>query len=212
MSLSFIYQRHSVRKFKDEPVKDNDLMEILKAATYAPSGKNKQNWHFVIIKDKEKIKKIAQIVHEKTNYLASKVDDENLKQNFLKFLYYHTFFKDAPVLILAFAGPYPIGSDQILKIAGEDEALKRVISASPGIQNIAAAIENLMLAAAQLGYGTCWMTGPNYAVIEIEKFLEKEFLKEGYELVAMTPLGVPQESELKSPQRKPLSEVITIIE
>lgn len=32
-------------------------MKILQAATYAPSAKNRQNWHFVVIEDEDKIRK-----------------------------------------------------------------------------------------------------------------------------------------------------------
>ena len=59
--LEFIYKRHSVRNFTDEPVKEADLQAIFKAATYAPSGKNRQNWHFVLVKNKEKSAKVRRI-------------------------------------------------------------------------------------------------------------------------------------------------------
>lgn len=53
-SNDFIYARKSIRKFKDTPVPTKDLKEMIKAATYAPSGKNLQNWHFVVVSDREK--------------------------------------------------------------------------------------------------------------------------------------------------------------
>ncbi|KAB3537259.1 nitroreductase family protein [Alkaliphilus pronyensis] len=208
--LSFVYNRHSVRKFKKFAVAEEDIREIIKAATYAPSGKNAQNWHFVVIKNEGKINKIAEIIEDKTHELAKLADKEDLKKNLLKYLHYHTFFKYAPVLILVFAGPYPIPACDILMAANKTEEANRILKAAPGIQNIGAAMENLLLAAASLGYGTCWMTGPNYATSEIEQYIG--FKKEGYSLVAMTPLGVPEESELKSPTRKELDEVLTIID
>lgn len=209
--LDFIYKRHSVRKFKNDEVPNEDIKEILKAATYAPSGKNKQNWHFVVIKNKEMILKIAKIVENKNFELTEDLKDESMKNNFNKFVKYHTVFKNAPVLILIYCGPYPITGEAILsEIGAPEDEINDLRKISPGIQNIGATVENLLLAASNLGYGTCWMTGPMYANKEISEYVD--FKKEGYFLSAMTPLGVPEESELKSPSRKPLEEVITFID
>ena len=46
----------------------------------------------------------------------------------------------------------------------------------------------------------------------IINFNFQKFKKEGFYLAAMTPLGVPEESELKSPPRKPIDEIMTVIE
>lgn len=43
--------RRSVRKFKNELISENDLIEIIEAGMYAPSAGNEQAWQFVIIKD-----------------------------------------------------------------------------------------------------------------------------------------------------------------
>ncbi|QIB28028.1 nitroreductase family protein [Caloranaerobacter azorensis] len=209
--LDFIYKRHSVRKFKDIDVPIEDIKEIIKAGTYAPSGKNLQNWHFVVVKNKEKIEEMARIVERKNAELANYAKDEDTKKSFTKYLKYHTVFRNAPVVILVYAGPYPSTGLELLKEKGASkEELDAVILPNPGIQNIAAAMENILLAASSMGYGTCWMTGPNYASREITDYIG--FKKEGYFLAAMTPLGIPEEFELKSPPRKPLEEVMTIIE
>ena len=46
-----ILTRRSVRKYKSEPVKEDDLKIILEAARQAPSAGNKQPWEFIVIKD-----------------------------------------------------------------------------------------------------------------------------------------------------------------
>lgn len=210
-NLEFIYKRHSVRKFKDVYVPTEDIKEMIKAATYAPSGKNVQNWHFIVIKNKEKINEIARIVERKNDELAGYAKDEELKKSFTKYVTYHTVFRNAPVLVLVYAGPYPSTELTLLKDKGaSSEEIHDLLRPSAGIQNIGAAMENLLLAAANMGYGGCWMTGPNYAGREIEEYIG--FDKEGFFLAAMTPIGVPEESELKSPKRIPVEEVLTIIE
>ncbi len=53
--------RRSVRGFSGESVKDEDLKEILVAAQQAPSSVNGEQISLVVIRDKDKIAKIAEI-------------------------------------------------------------------------------------------------------------------------------------------------------
>ena len=48
-TLEAIAARRSIRKFKDQPLPDEMIKTILKAATQAPSGKNRQPWRFVVV-------------------------------------------------------------------------------------------------------------------------------------------------------------------
>lgn len=54
-----IRQRCSVRKYKNEPVKIDDVLEILNIAKEAPSSGNIQNWRFIIVTDDSKRKEIS---------------------------------------------------------------------------------------------------------------------------------------------------------
>jgi nitroreductase len=56
-----IYTRRSVRDFTDEPVKREDLTEIMKAGTWAPSGLNNQPWRFALIQSKNVLKQLAML-------------------------------------------------------------------------------------------------------------------------------------------------------
>ncbi|CEQ27175.1 nitroreductase family protein [Paraclostridium sordellii] len=177
--LDFIYNRVSVRKYKNEAIPKEDIVEILKAGTYAPSGKNLQNWHFIVVSDVEKIKRISECVINKGNELIKEVNDDKAKATFLKMLPYYTVFKSAPVLILVYASEYPNTEYNILKLANKsDEYLQKALFSNPGIQNIGAAMENILLASSAMGYGTCWMTGPNFARNEIKELIG--FEKEGF--------------------------------
>lgn len=55
-----IKTRRTVRKFKDEPVPDEVLLDILETAKWAPSPVNSQPWQFIIIRDKETLKKLRE--------------------------------------------------------------------------------------------------------------------------------------------------------
>ncbi len=209
--LEFIYKRHSVRKFKNQEVPQSEIEEMIKAAEYAPSGKNLQNWHFVIIRSDSIKQGITSVLENKNAEIASEIKDEKERESFTKMLRFQTFVKNAPVLVLVYAGPYPVTGYEALKSMGaSNEAIDDLLRPTPGIQNIGAAMENFMLAAADMGYGTCWMTSPNYAGKEISEYIG--FERSGYYLVAMTPLGVPESMEFKRPPRKPIEEIMTVIE
>ncbi|TAN45228.1 MAG: nitroreductase family protein [Nitrospirae bacterium] len=60
-----IYTRRSVRQFTTEPVIPEELIEIIKAGTWAPSGLNNQPWRFVIVRDRDKLSEIAKLTKYK---------------------------------------------------------------------------------------------------------------------------------------------------
>jgi nitroreductase len=51
--LEGIYSRRSIRKFTNQPVAQQDVLEVIKAGTWAPSGLNNQPWRFVIIRNRD---------------------------------------------------------------------------------------------------------------------------------------------------------------
>ncbi len=68
-TLTIIYERRAVRKYKDTPVSSVILEKILDAGRMAPSAMNKQPWKFHILTSKETIrsfsKEIAKIGFKK---------------------------------------------------------------------------------------------------------------------------------------------------
>jgi nitroreductase len=51
--LEGIYSRRSIRSFTAEPVSREQLEEVLRAGSWAPSGLNNQPWRFAVIRDRE---------------------------------------------------------------------------------------------------------------------------------------------------------------
>ena len=47
-----IKNRRSIRKYKDVPVPEDKLARVLEAARIAPSAGNRQEWKFIVVKDK----------------------------------------------------------------------------------------------------------------------------------------------------------------
>lgn len=48
-----IKNRLSIRQYKSDAVEDEKLARVLQAARIAPSAKNLQPWHFIVIRDEE---------------------------------------------------------------------------------------------------------------------------------------------------------------
>ena len=53
--MNEIYTRVSIRRFTDEPVEEEKLQAILRAAMQAPSATNQQPWEFYVVTNKEKL-------------------------------------------------------------------------------------------------------------------------------------------------------------
>lgn len=49
-----IRSRYSVRNYQDKPVEEEKLRKLLEAARLAPSASNRQEWRFVVVRDKKK--------------------------------------------------------------------------------------------------------------------------------------------------------------
>ena len=60
--LENIHNRKSVRQFTSEPVSDEHIETMLKAAMAAPSAVNYQPWRFVVITEREKLDAMAEIL------------------------------------------------------------------------------------------------------------------------------------------------------
>jgi nitroreductase len=60
MPIELILKRRSIRKYSGEPVDDQQLALLLEAGMAAPSAKNRQPWHFVLVRDRETLKKLSE--------------------------------------------------------------------------------------------------------------------------------------------------------
>lgn len=58
--MEAIKTRKSVRSFLDKPIEEEKLETVLEAARLAPSASNRQEWRFIVIKDKSTREKLAE--------------------------------------------------------------------------------------------------------------------------------------------------------
>ena len=64
--LEGIYTRRSIRRYTAQAVEREQLIEIIKAGTWAPSGLNNQPWRFVIVREREARLKLAEFTKYRT--------------------------------------------------------------------------------------------------------------------------------------------------
>ncbi len=209
-----IYSRQSVRKFKDTPVPDEDVLKILDAVRVGPSSENEQNWHFIVVRNEEFKRKLGEVITAGQQKISAEVavSDEKQAKRFEKFTKLFTLFAlKAPVLVMVYsfsALPAAYREYNIIKRPQED--IDELFLQSPAMMGLGAALEHAVLTMMEMGYGTTMMTSQNWAHKDIEKLVEEEIgvQREGWFLAAMMPIGVP-DGELKSPGRKNMEEIVT---
>jgi len=200
--------RRSIRRYKQQPVPEEDIGKILDAGRFAPSANNTQPWSFLVIRDSAVLKSMADAAREMVDRMIPYAENEKQAQRLAAYKgNYYTFFEKAPIVIAVFMEEYDAGTDRLLaKMGHSAENIKR-LRPHPGLQSVSASIENMLLAIHALGYGSCWMTGPLVAQESFEKILG--FGKEKF-IAALLPVGVPEENP-PARSRKPLEEIMRVI-
>ncbi len=137
MALHCMATRHSTRRFKQELVDVEKLRQVIEAGRQAPSGKNKQQNHFLVVRDPDVLDTLARLVREE--FAGMEITDENSEDigNAIRLSKKGTyvFHYHAPTLIIV--------------------ANKR--GYGNRYADTACAIENMMLAANALDLGSCWI-------------------------------------------------------
>jgi nitroreductase len=62
MILDAIKSRYSVRRYKDQPVEDDKLAEVLEAGRLAPSGCSLQPWKIIVVRDRATIRSMVHAI------------------------------------------------------------------------------------------------------------------------------------------------------
>ena len=196
--LEAIYTLRSMRRLKSDPIPDQAIRTILDAAIRAPSGSNQQNWAFIVVRDRALKEAIAphyragwqRLVESRyrPQLEAANVDDE-ARQTQVRLTqsaaHLAEHLEEAPVWI------FPC-----LRVGDRPPGLTSGSSIYPAVQN-------LMLAARELGIGSTLTTLHKYGNDEVNRLLG---LPEGWDTAALIPLGNPQ-GKWGRAERRPVEEV-----
>jgi nitroreductase len=69
-ALDAIKKRCSIREFKEKPIPEEIIKEIVNAGRLAPTGRGEEPWEFIIIREKEIRQRIAQIAKTNGSFIA----------------------------------------------------------------------------------------------------------------------------------------------
>lgn len=97
-------KRRSVRQFSEKDVPEEIIWNCIKTANSAPSGANRQPWHFVIVKNQELKRKIRESAEgvEKKFYQSKATREHVAAVNHLGTNWRKAFLEQAPYLIALF--------------------------------------------------------------------------------------------------------------
>ncbi|SFG78852.1 Nitroreductase [Desulfotomaculum arcticum] len=71
----FLTSRRSIRVYRDKPVDRETLQEIINVASYAPSGHNSQPVHWLVLQEKEKVRRFAALVVDWMRYMIQEMPE-----------------------------------------------------------------------------------------------------------------------------------------
>ncbi len=200
-----IEKRASVRRFTDEQVEIEVLQELARRAGRAPSINNSQPWKFVAITNRELIKKMARIVHDRVNeiYPAQGRKAEHIKSTID---FFSTVFENAPAVFIVLSSSYKSLAE---KLYGEDGHVHEHINVQrnfPDVQSIGAAVQNILLSAADLGYGAVWLSGLLAAKTELEQLLD---VNDPWSIATAVAVGKP-DGVVTPTRRKDIDEIFEV--
>ncbi|MEM2321227.1 MAG: nitroreductase family protein [Candidatus Bathyarchaeia archaeon] len=186
--------RRSIRLYLSRDVPQETILRITDASRWAPSAHNAQPWRFVIIFDPSVKRRLAEAMA--SDWLkdlegdgvpaeeAKRLAEESIKR-----------FSEAPVLIVA-----AITMREMHKYPDRRRQKSEHLMAT---QSLAAAIQNILLAAHAEGLGACWFCAPLFCQETVRRILK---MPRDIEPQALITIGYPAESP-RPPPRKPLKEI-----
>ena len=181
--MEAIKGRRSVRKFKPDPIPKEDLEEIIQAGLCAPSAQNLQPWYFVALTKKEDLSYLfselgtTAFSHRKELEARFKNNPEVVEET-MEFM---SAMGGSQTIILGFLNK-PDYSDELLPSC---------------IESVAAAMENMCLAAYDKGIASCWVE----AVVRAGNALGSHFATGHGKLIGAIVLGYADMSRGPSSRR-----------
>ena len=159
----WVRERRSVRRFRTDDVPSRaELTSLLEAATWAPSGHNRQPWRFVVLVDRESKTRLAEVMglRLRADRLADGADAAEVDADANRS---HARLTQSPAVILV-----------CMTLEGMDrypDERRATAEKLMGVQSVAMAGQTLMLAAHAAGWGSCWMCAPLFAPDEARSAL-----------------------------------------
>ena len=189
--LAAVTTQRACRRFDPNgKVLDADVERMLEAAVHAPSAENTQPWTFIVVRDEQSRSLLAAWWAETWNagggdFVKQSLQDKVLVAD-LEYGFAKGGFAAAPVVIV---------------VCADVERVPEIYAAS----SIYPAVQNLLLAANDLGYGSCLTTG--LTTFGIDRV--RELLDLPKNLIPMAAVYVGQPVRKLSPPRRSSATSVT---
>jgi nitroreductase len=179
--LTTIKNRRSVRSYTRKQISQDELDQIIEAATYAPTAHNDQPWHFSVIQNAA----VLDTINERSRIGMLATGNDWMTNMASKPGFKVTY--DAPTLII---------------VSGKKDAMAMAT-------DCAAAIQNMLLAAESLGIGSVWLGLTRFFALS-EGARELIGIPEGYEYYYSVAFGYP-EANVARPAPKRNANVVNYV-
>ena len=181
-----IRQRRSLRRYQAAPVPAEYIAQILEAGIWAPSAHNRQPWRFAVIKQAATKARLAREMGARlrrdlaADGLAQALIDADVGRSYQR-------ITGAPLLLLLCM------SLEDMDDYGDErrDAHERAMAQ----QSAAMAGQNILLMAASLGLGACWMCAPLFCQELVAKVLD---LPADWQPQGLITLGFPAQQRRRS--------------
>ena len=194
-SLNLIKTRRSIKTYLPNEVPKRTIYKILDAGRWSPSAHNAQPWRFIVVTDSSIRRKLAEA-------MASAWDEDMVMDGVPPSIRRRVVedsierFAEAPVLIIA-----SVTMEDMDKYPDERRQKTEHTMAT---QSLAAAVQNMLLAAHSAGLGSCWFCAPLFCQDVVREVLR---IPGNVEPQALITLGHPS-GRVDPPPRKPVKEVV----
>lgn len=191
--------RRSIREFRVEPVPIELVEKAIQASTLAPSAHNAQPWRFIILQESSVKRRLAEAMGIE---FQQDLEQDGVLPEIIETRVADSVerFSNAPILVLVCLTMESMDSYPDV----ERQQVEQVM----GIQSVAAAIQNLLLAIHSNGLGACWYCAPLFCPDVVLKTLK---LSSELQPQALVTIGYPAEAP-KKPDRLPIDAITSFID
>lgn len=185
-AAQFLRSRRSIRTFRDQPVEREKLWKLIETACYAPSAKNMQPWHWVVVEDPGQVRRLAALVMEWIRMVINQAPEIAAERGLPR------------VVEQWDRGEERIcrGAPHVILVHGDKEW-------PFGTQDCTLALSHLDLFAPTLGLGTCWGGYLYTAVNNYPPLRDTLSIPPAHQAYGAMMVGYPRFRYHRLPLRKP---------
>lgn len=194
-----IKNRTMVREYSDRPLTAGEREGILNAGIRAPTASGNEQWYFVVVDTPEKREALYRCLTEAQKIYYTKMLKRPLAKEKLERWV-------ASAERGAFRAPFYVAVFVDLR---ERHCTISAIEELWAEHSVAAAIENMLLAAWGMGIGGCWYGVPLLMEEEFRRLLGAG--SGGMKLAAVLGFGFPKGETRPRERRKKMSDVVSVV-